>query len=93
MYMAAAAAAKLLTHAEKKFFLAHLAEITRLWKRGEYDSWKDAVQDAKSLVKDAKRFGKTHEASANKHLAAVVKRVTKEMEKDPGLKRYLKGLL
>jgi hypothetical protein len=57
------------------------------------DNWKDAVQDAKNLVKDAKKFGKTHEASANKHLADVVKRVTKEMEKDPGLKRYLRGLL
>jgi len=50
--------------AEKAFFLAPLAEVTSLWKRGDYDSWKDAVQDARNLALDARRFGKSHAAAA-----------------------------
>lgn len=79
--------------APRNFFVAHLADATRMWKRGEYDHWKDAVQDAKGLVKEAAPLGAQSRASADKHLAAVVKRVAKESANDPGLKRILKGLM
>jgi hypothetical protein len=50
-------------------------------------------KSARNLVKDARRFGKPHAATADRHLAAVLVRVTKEMASDPTLKRSLKGLL
>lgn len=82
--------------AEKNFFLAHLAEIQGMWKRGDYDNWKDALQDATGLVKDAKKLGtklrKADAAKASAHFDAVVAKVEKEMKKDPALARYLKGL-
>lgn len=79
--------------AEKAFFASHLAESVRMWKRGEYDNFKDALTDAKGLVKDALALGEAQQTSATKHLEAVVKRIEKEMETDPGLKAYLEGLL
>lgn len=79
--------------AELARFEAELEDAARMWKRDEYDNYKDAIVDAKQLHKDAGKHGAKQVAAAKKHLDTVVKEVRRVMKEEPDLASYLKGLV
>jgi predicted regulator of Ras-like GTPase activity (Roadblock/LC7/MglB family) len=61
-------------------------------KSGDYDNYKDAIVDAKGLVKEAAKLGNTDQKNANAHLSAVLKRVEREVHTDATVSTYLSKL-
>lgn len=79
--------------AELARFESELKDAMRMWKRDEYDNYKDAIEDAKQLHKGAAKHGTKQVAAAKKHLDAVVTEVKRLMKDEPDLAKYLKGLV
>lgn len=79
--------------ARRHIFDSDLAEIVSMWDSDEYDNFKDALQDARSLASDAAKLGPTRVKAAQKHLKKVEREIKTLMRQEPELREYLEGLL
>lgn len=64
-----------------------------MWKDREYDNIKDAIFDAKEMIRDAKKTGRTYEIAAQKHLQKILLETKKMGKQEPDLKKYFKDLV
>ncbi len=68
-------------------------EVLGMWRRGEYDNSKDAIQDARSLLPKAQRLLPELAERLERMLEKVTSELSREAAKDPRIAQYSRGLL
>ncbi len=74
-------------------FRTELKESLEMWKNDEYDNFKDAILESRSLLHDAQRLDKALIGKAQKHHDEILKEARQLMEDDPVARDYLDGLV
>lgn len=68
-------------------------EVLAMWKNDEYDNYKDAVEDARDLIKRAPSLQAARVAKLEKMLARVIREWRADAADDPALAAYARGIL
>ncbi len=68
-------------------------QILRMWRDDDYDNHKDAIMDARSMLKGAPKDQSARVSKLEKMLARATKELAELAREDPAIAEYAKGLL
>jgi hypothetical protein len=68
-------------------------EILQMWRADEYDNYKDAILDVRSMLAKPPKDQEARVSRLEKMLAKATRELAKLAAKDPGIAAYARGLI
>ncbi len=82
---------KKLTPSQK--FKEEADEVVQMWRDDEYDNYKDALLDVRSLLAEIPKELPDYQNKLTRLRQQILKQARKDAQEDPVIKEYLKGLI